>query len=60
MNHVVDPDAELTAWYEVQAADAHQAYLDEEANHRCPADMPPCPNCQAKEEVEDEREFGFQ
>jgi len=53
-----DPDAQLDAWYEVQGADAHAEYLREQRTHRCPSDMPPCPECEARTEEEIWREFG--
>ena len=53
----LDPDDELTAWYEVQAAGAHKRWLEEQERHRCPLDMPPCPECQAREEEEDSLEY---
>jgi hypothetical protein len=41
-----DTDAELQAWQEVQAMDWHAIRREEEARHRCPSDVPPCPDCQ--------------
>ncbi len=46
-----DPDSELTAWWEAQAADAWRA-ASCEPRHRCPPDMPPCPECQEREDEE--------
>lgn len=46
----MDADDELTAWQEIQAMDAVLRAREERHNHRCPADMPPCPECQAREE----------
>lgn len=52
-----DPDAERDAYHEAWAAD--MAVREAEERHKCPPDMPPCPECQAIEEAEDEREFGL-
>lgn len=50
-------DDELDARWDVLANDIIQAGIVEERSHRCPPDMPPCPDCQAVEEAEDEKEF---
>lgn len=51
-------DDQLDQWYDVQAV-AAMMELAGRPRHRCPPDMPPCPDCQAIEEEEDEREFGL-
>jgi hypothetical protein len=53
-----DVDAELDAWWDGQAVEA--ANYAASNPHRCPMDMPPCPDCQAIQEEEDEREYGLQ
>ncbi len=54
----VDPDAQLDAWHEVQGAALHAADLREQKTHRCPSDMPPCPECEERFAQEDWREYG--
>ena len=53
----IDVDAELDAWHD---ANYGSGYVPDPraVNHRCPSDMPPCPDCQALEEEEDDREYG--
>jgi hypothetical protein len=48
----MDADDELTAWQEVQAMDAVLLQREKNLNHRCPPDMPPCPECQQKDDDE--------
>jgi hypothetical protein len=58
-----DADAELQAQQEARGEELHREYLlgvGHFAPHRCPPDMPPCPECQAAEEHEDWLEFGDQ
>ncbi len=50
-------DDELDVWWDVQACVAMKR--EEEDNHRCPPDMPPCHDCEARQEEEDERDVGF-
>jgi hypothetical protein len=52
---MTDPDAELQAWHEANAEDAHRQHL--ERRHRCPSNIPPCPVCQALNDEEDAVEF---
>jgi hypothetical protein len=40
-----DPDDELRAWYEIQAEIAAK-HAEDDLSHRCPSDMPPCPECE--------------
>lgn len=55
----MDPDDELQAW-QIANAEADGRIADEaNLHHRCPPDMPPCPNCQALIEREDFIEFGL-
>lgn len=56
MTPEIDVDAELSAWHEAQGPGA----LTTPKVHRCPPDMPPCPNCEAIIEEEDWNEFGAQ
>lgn len=49
--NAIDPDDELTAWHEMQ--ESH-----EPVRHRCPPDMPPCPQCEELIEEEQFKEFG--
>lgn len=60
MNHVIDPDAELDAWWDAQVVAAMKARDHEQKHHRCPSNMPPCPDCQAKEEEEHDKEYESQ
>lgn len=50
-----DVDAELDAWYD---ANYGSGYTQDpiRASHRCPIDMPPCPDCEELYEAEDERD----
>ncbi len=52
-------DDEMDARWDVLANDIIQQRTEEERTHRCPSNMPPCPDCQAIEEHEDEREYGL-
>lgn len=54
----MDTDTELEMWWDVQAVQAARERSEEQRTHRCPPDMPPCPDCQAIDEDEDEVEFG--
>jgi hypothetical protein len=53
-----DVDAALDNWKEVQAMDAGLLQLEKAEFHRCPPDMPPCPDCQDRIERENDKEFG--
>lgn len=57
---ILNADEELDAWHLANAEAAGRRQAAEEAAHRCPPDMPPCPVCQARQEAEDEREYGNQ
>lgn len=51
-----DADTDLDAYYENLGHDYFAGRF--EKPHRCPPDMPPCPDCQATEEEEDSKEYG--
>ena len=53
-----DVDAELDAWHDVQAVAAIKAHREESVRHRCPPDMPPCPECEERYARQDYIEFG--
>lgn len=52
MNPIYDVDAERDAWHDVQADTMRREELT--TYHRCPIDMPPCPDCQ---ELDDDESF---
>lgn len=52
-----DVDAELQAWHEAQGTPVLYQPEPHLRHHRCPVDMPPCPECQEAEEEEDFREY---
>jgi len=51
MNHRIDADDELRAWQEIQAEDAYEEFQNK-SYHRCPSDIPPCPECQELDDIE--------
>ena len=54
---ILTVDDQMDAYWDVQAVTAIKEALEEERNHRCQPDMPPCPDCQARQEAEDDREY---
>lgn len=52
-----DVDSELQAWQEVNAEADGLLQRSKNERHRCPMDMPPCPECEARYEEEDDREY---
>ncbi len=51
---MTDPDTDLDAWHDGQ----QPGLLTVDPGHECPADMPPCPECEARIEEQEWNEFG--
>ena len=51
-----DTDGELDGWHEVQAEAFGRWKAEEDARHRCTPSMPPCPECQERDDYECERD----
>lgn len=55
MDNTVDFD--LDVWHEIQAFSFGKSFLSALKKHRCPSDIPPCPDCE--DVIEEEEYYNF-
>ena len=53
INPSYNVDSDLDAWHEIQALSFGKGVLAELKSHKCPSNMPPCPDCEDFAEEDD-------